>query len=100
MCLQEDTATLADWKFEIIASDIAKKVVDKAKEGIYSQFEAQRGLPIQMLVKYFSSRPDTSWQLKENIRSMVQFRTQNLAGGICASGKIRHYLLPQCADLF
>jgi chemotaxis protein methyltransferase CheR len=78
MCIQEDIAKLAGWRFDIIASDLAKKVVDKAKEGIYSQFEAQRGLPIQMLVKYFSSLPDSSWQIKENIRNMVQFRTQNL----------------------
>lgn len=78
MCLQEDAIKLAGWRFEILASDLAKKVVDKAKEGVYSQFEAQRGLPIQMLVKYFTARPDTSWQLKDNIRSSVQFRTQNL----------------------
>ena len=78
MCIQEDAAKLAGWRFDIQASDLAKKVVDKAKEGIYSQFEAQRGLPIQMLVKYFQSRPDTSWQIKDNVRSAVQFRTHNL----------------------
>lgn len=78
MCIKEEAARLSGWKVEIIASDLAKKVLDKAKEGIYSQFEAQRGLPIQMLVKYFTSLPDTSWQLKDVIRSMVQFRQQNL----------------------
>jgi chemotaxis protein methyltransferase CheR len=78
MCLQEDAAKMPGWKFEIVASDLAKKVVDKAKLGIYSQFEAQRGLPIQMLVKYFSSLSDTTWQIKEPLRSTVQFRTQNL----------------------
>ena len=78
MCIQEEQARLASWRIDIVASDLAKKVVDKAKEGVYSQFEAQRGLPIQMLVKYFQARPDTSWQLKENIRQSVQFRTHNL----------------------
>jgi chemotaxis protein methyltransferase CheR len=78
MCLQEDAAKMPGWRFDIVASDLAKKVVDKAKEGIYSQFEAQRGLPIQMLMKYFTARPDTSWQLKDIIRNSVQFRTQNL----------------------
>ena len=87
MCLQEDAAKLAGWRFDIVASDLAKKVVDKAKEGVYSQFEAQRGLPIQMLVKYFQSRPDTSWQLKDNIRSTVQFRTHNLLEPYDALGK-------------
>jgi len=78
MCLKEEGAKLAGWNFEIIASDLAKKVVEKAKEGIYSQFEAQRGLPIQILMKYFTSLPDTSWQIKDNIRSTVQFKIQNL----------------------
>ena len=78
MCLKEDAAKLAGWNFEIVASDLAKKVVDKAKEGIYSQFEAQRGLPIQILMKYFTSLPDTSWQIKDIIRSTVQFKLQNL----------------------
>ncbi|NBX04047.1 MAG: protein-glutamate O-methyltransferase CheR [Alphaproteobacteria bacterium] len=78
MCIQEDAAKLPGWRFDIVATDLAKKVVDKAKEGVYSQFEAQRGLPIQMLVKYFTARPDTSWQLKDNIRNSVQFKTNNL----------------------
>lgn len=87
MCIQEDLAKLAGWRFDIVASDLAKKVVDKAKEGIYSQFEAQRGLPIQMLVKYFASLPDSSWQIKDIIRNMVQFRTQNLLEDYGVLGK-------------
>jgi len=87
MCLAEDAAKMPGWKFDIVASDLAKKVVDKAREGIYSQFEAQRGLPIQMLVKYFASRPDTSWQIKEHIRAMVQFQTHNLLEDYTRLGK-------------
>jgi chemotaxis protein methyltransferase CheR len=78
LCIQEDTAKMPGWHFDIIATDLAMKVIEKAKTGIYSQFEAQRGMPIQLLVKYFTSLPDTSWQVKENIRSMVQFKPQNL----------------------
>lgn len=87
MCIKEDEAKLANWRFDIVATDLAKKVVDKAKEGIYSQFEAQRGLPIQMLMKYFASLPDTSWQLKDVIRSMVQFKLQNLLDDYSLLGK-------------
>ena len=85
--LQEDAAKMPGWRFDIIATDLAQKVVDKARLGIYSQFEAQRGLPIQMLVKYFTSLPDTSWQLKDTIRSMVQFRTLNLLEDYASVGK-------------
>jgi chemotaxis protein methyltransferase CheR len=87
MCIKEDAAKLAGWDFEIIATDIAKKVIDKAKDGIYSQFEAQRGLPIQILMKYFTSLPDTSWQIKDIIRASVQFKLQNLLADYNPLGK-------------
>jgi chemotaxis protein methyltransferase CheR len=87
MCIAEDAAKMPGWRFDILATDLAKKVVDKAKAGIYSQFEAQRGLPIQMLVKYFTSLPDTSWQLKDSIRNTVQFRTQNLLEDFTTLGR-------------
>ena len=45
--------------------------------GIYSQFEVQRGLPVQLLVKFFTQQGE-SWQLAPELRSMVQFRTLNL----------------------
>jgi len=87
MCLKEDAAKFAGWDFEIVATDLAKKVVDKAKEGVYSQFEAQRGLPIQILMKYFTSLPDTSWKIKDVIRSSVQFKLQNLLTDYSSLGK-------------
>ena len=87
MCIKEDAAKMPGWSFDIVATDLAKKVIDKAKLGIYSQFEAQRGLPIQMLIKYFTSLPDTSWQLKDDIRNMVDFKTKNLLEDYSALGK-------------
>jgi chemotaxis protein methyltransferase CheR len=87
MCIREDAAKMPGWLFDIVGTDLAKKVVDKAKLGIYSQFEAQRGLPIQMLIKYFNSLPDTSWQLKDDVRSMVDFKTNNLLDDYTRLGK-------------
>lgn len=87
ICIKEDAAKMSGWSFDILATDLARKVVEKAQLAIYSQFEAQRGLPIQMLVKYFTSRPDTTWQVKEDIRSMVNFRTQNLLDDFTTLGK-------------
>ena len=53
MCLKEMGAALAGWRVEIVATDLSQEVLEKSKAGIYSQFEVQRGLPIQLLVKYF-----------------------------------------------
>jgi len=70
-------AKLADFRSEIIATDISGEVLERAKAGIYSQFEVQRGLPIQQLVKFFTQVGE-SWQIAPEIRAMVQFRTLNL----------------------
>jgi chemotaxis protein methyltransferase CheR len=77
MCLKEMKDKVAGWRIEILGTDLSVEVLEKAKAGIYSQFEVQRGLPIQMLVKYFSQIGDT-WQLTPEIRAMVQYRPLNL----------------------
>jgi chemotaxis protein methyltransferase CheR len=70
-------AALAGFRVEILATDIAGEVLERAKAGLYSQFEVQRGLPIQLLVKYFTQVGEM-WQIAPEIRAMVQFRPINL----------------------
>ncbi len=77
MCLKEMSAATAGWRIEIIATDLSQEVLEKSKAGIYSQFEVQRGLPIQMLVKYFKQNGEL-WQINADIRAMVQHRQLNL----------------------
>ena len=77
MCLREMSAALSGWKVEILATDLSQDVIEKSKSGIYSQFEVQRGLPIQMLVKYFKQIGEL-WQINADIRAMVQHRQLNL----------------------
>jgi len=75
--LKEAAAKLAGWKPEIVATDISTEMLEKAKKGVYSQFEVQRGLPIQMLLKYFHKANDV-WQIDQSLRDMVEFREFNL----------------------
>jgi chemotaxis protein methyltransferase CheR len=77
MCLKEMGAALAGWRIEILATDLSQEVLEKSKAGIYSQFEVQRGLPIQLLVKYFKQMGEL-WQINADIRAMVQHRQLNL----------------------
>jgi chemotaxis protein methyltransferase CheR len=77
MCLKEMSAAITGWRIEIIATDLSQEVLEKSKAGIYSQFEVQRGLPIQMLVKYFKQIGEL-WQINPDIRAMVQHRQLNL----------------------
>lgn len=77
MILKEEGARLAGWKIEIVGTDISNEMLEKAKAGLYSQFEVQRGLPIQLLVKYFKKNTEM-WQIDPAIRAMVQFREYNL----------------------
>ena len=77
ICLKEMGAALAGWRIELVATDLSQEVLEKSKAGIYSQFEVQRGLPIQMLVKYFKQTGEV-WQINPDIRAMVQHRQLNL----------------------
>ena len=77
MILKEQGTQWSDWRIEIVGTDISLEVLEKAKQGVYSQFEVQRGLPIQYLIKYFKQNGDV-WQLSPDIRNMVTFREFNL----------------------
>jgi chemotaxis protein methyltransferase CheR len=86
MCIREMKEKLGGWRIEILATDLSTEVLEKAKAGVYSQFEVQRGLPIQMLVKYFAQVGDT-WQIAPDIRAMVQFRPLNLLADFTNLGR-------------
>jgi chemotaxis protein methyltransferase CheR len=77
ICLKEMGKELKGWRTEILATDLSTEVLEKAKSGIFSQFEVQRGLPVTMLIKYFSQVGEM-WQIAPEIRAMVRFRQLNL----------------------
>jgi len=77
MTLKGMGAQLAGYKVQILATDLNAEVLERAREGIYSQFEVQRGLPIQQLVKFFTQVGER-WQIAQELRAMVQFRPLNL----------------------
>jgi chemotaxis protein methyltransferase CheR len=86
MICVEEAAKLQGWKVEIIGTDLSREMVARSKTGIYSQFEVQRGLPVSHLVKYFQQIAGDKWQIKDNIRQMVQFREGNLLSDFGVQG--------------
>jgi chemotaxis protein methyltransferase CheR len=86
MIVAESRALLGDRKVEIVGTDIARDQLARAREGLYSQFEVQRGLPVQLLMRYFR-KEDTAWRLNETIRAMVQFREFNLLSDLRSLGR-------------
>ncbi len=83
--LKENWAKWQGWNIEIVGTDICTQVLEKAKAGAYSQFEVQRGLPIQMLIKYFKQEGDV-WRINEDIRRMVSYRPFNLLSSFSLLG--------------
>ncbi len=77
MLFAEKSLELDAWNIEIVATDYAKDALAKARVGLYSQFEVQRGLPVSLLVKYFT-KTDRWWEISPQIRSMVRFQEYNL----------------------
>ena len=86
MVVAEGRLALGSRDVEILGTDIAREPLARAREGSYTQFEIQRGLPMQMLVKYFR-KEGTQWRLAEAIRAMVGFREWNLLGDLRPLGQ-------------
>jgi chemotaxis protein methyltransferase CheR len=77
MIVNELGPVLGGRRVEIIGTDLSRDVLARAQEGLFSQFEVQRGLPVQLLVKYF--KPDSGrWRISEGLRAMVRWQCFNL----------------------
>ena len=77
MCLKEIEAEIAGWRIELLATDLSGEVLEKARNGLYTQFEVQRGLPIQLLIRHFAQFGEL-WQIAPELRAMVRYRQLNL----------------------
>jgi chemotaxis protein methyltransferase CheR len=86
MILDEMKPRLNGITVEILATDVSEKVIAQAREGVYSQFEVQRGLPIRYLLKHFT-QVGSRWQIDKALADRIQFKTLNLLHGFKALGQ-------------
>jgi chemotaxis protein methyltransferase CheR len=77
MLLREHLPSLGSWSIKFIASDISQEMLARARAGRFNQVEINRGLPANLLVKYFEKH-GAAWVISQNIRCMVEFREINL----------------------
>jgi chemotaxis protein methyltransferase CheR len=86
MLVQDMAAALSGRRVDILGTDIAREPLQRARDGLYTQFEIQRGLPIQALMKHFD-KEDSQWRIKANLRAAVTFREWNLLADIRPLGQ-------------
>jgi chemotaxis protein methyltransferase CheR len=95
MILDEEAQKLTGWQIGILATDLSSSVVADAREGFYSQFEVQRGLPISLLLRYFAQAGDR-WRINEHLRSRVRFEEFNLLSDY---GELGHFDVIFCRNV-
>jgi chemotaxis protein methyltransferase CheR len=77
MLFAEDPAQWRGWTVDILGSDVSETVVDRARRGLYTQFEVQRGLGINQTIRWFEECPD-GWRAVEDLRKSVRFQVHNI----------------------
>jgi chemotaxis protein methyltransferase CheR len=85
IALQEMGGRLSGWKFEIVATDMSNAILQKARGGLYSDFEVKRGLSPERLSRWFT-RDGTGWRISPRLQQTVQFRPHNLLNGAVGLG--------------
>jgi chemotaxis protein methyltransferase CheR len=86
MTVAELGPALGGRRVEILGTDLSREMLDRAQEGVFTQFEVQRGLPVQMLVKHFT-QDGTRWRIKPELRGMARFQPFNLLDDPRALGR-------------
>jgi chemotaxis protein methyltransferase CheR len=86
MMICENAEKWRGWAIEIFATDVSASALKRAKEGRYSQFEIQRGMPVVLMLKYFTQVGE-DWVINENLLKMVTFRQHNMLAKVANHGK-------------
>ncbi|MFM8251032.1 MAG: CheR family methyltransferase [Planctomycetota bacterium] len=75
--LHEHFPELTTWQVNFLATDLSQEMLARAQTARYSQIEVNRGLPTNLLLKWFRQE-GTSWQLQSPVRDAVRFLPLNL----------------------
>ena len=84
--LKENFPQLSSWRVRIVCSDISEEMLERTRQGSYSQLEVNRGLPAPLLIKYFAQN-GTRWDIRNDLKHLLELRIVNLAGVWPAMGQ-------------
>jgi chemotaxis protein methyltransferase CheR len=68
----------AGWTIDILGTDVSRAAVDRARGGVYSQFEVQRGLPVVQMMRWFEEQPGSAWRISDELQRSVRFQVHSL----------------------
>jgi len=85
MLMREQGNTLSNWNTPILGTDISREILEQAGKGIYTQFEVQRGMPIQMLMKYFTQIGE-KWAISDDLKKNIKYQQFNLLNSMAGLG--------------
>ena len=82
------------WTIDILGTDVSETAVDRARDGLYTQFEVQRGLGVTQMIRWFEESDD-GWRVAEALRRNVRFQVHNILEAAAAPRPVRHRPVPQ-----
>ncbi|MBU8542281.1 MULTISPECIES: CheR family methyltransferase [Roseomonadaceae] len=86
MLVADTMGARKDCRVEILATDISAEILQRARQGVFTQFEVQRGLPIRSLVKHFK-QDGAKWKISPELAAMVRFEERNLLNDLSSLGR-------------
>jgi chemotaxis protein methyltransferase CheR len=87
MSLAEQELRWRGWTIELVGTDISRAAIQRARQGCYSQFEVQRGLPVIQMLRWFSEQGNGQWQVSERLRNMARFEVRTISDRAPRPGK-------------
>ena len=66
-----------DWKIDLFATDLSSEAIARMREGLYSHYEVQRGLPARYLTRHFAPE-GAQWRIADNLRRSLRIHRFNL----------------------
>jgi chemotaxis protein methyltransferase CheR len=78
MAFAAEEARWRGWTIDIVGTDVSRSVIARAREGRYSQFEVQRGLPVMQMVRWFAEEGGGQWRIAGKLRDAVRFEVRNV----------------------